>query len=115
MGRPGRIRAGQVKQPQPEVPLAGGMSGWIKLEKDLREDPRFLRMLALLRNQELSGVTDVTQVRITERRCVTLLLGSLAQLWMYADSYLREDDTLDLGAHEVDQLVGIHGFCDMMP
>ena len=91
------------------------MSGWIKLEKDLREDPRFLRMLALLRNQELSGVTDVTQVRITERRCVTLLLGSLAQLWMYADSYLREDDTLDLGANEVDQLVGIDGFCDMMP
>lgn len=91
------------------------MAGWIKMEKDLREDPRFLRMLRLLVTSELKSVTDVTQVRITERRCVTLLLGALAQLWMYADSYLREDDTLDLGPDEIDQLVGIDGFCQMMP
>ena len=91
------------------------MSGWIKLEKDLREDPRFLRIVAKLRARELSSVTDVTHVRCIERKCVTQVLGGLAQLWMYADSYIRDDDTLDLGAHEIDEFIGIDGFCDMMP
>ena len=81
------------------------MSGWIKIEKDLRDDPRFLRMV---RNY-------VTQVRISERHAATLLVGCLAQLWMYADSHIREDDTLDLGTDEIDQLIGIEGFAKLMP
>ena len=89
--------------------VVAGMSGWIKLEKDLRDDPRFLRMVRAYCN------AHVTHERISERHCATLLLGCLAQLWMYADSHIREDDTLDLGADEVDELIGVQGFAALMP
>ena len=78
------------------------MGGWIKLEKDLREDFRVRRMAASLCNAPaLQGVT--------------LVLGGLVQLWMHADSFARDDDTLDITLDEIDQLTGIHGFAKLMP
>lgn len=85
------------------------MSGWIKIEKDLRTDPRFLRMAKGLRN------ADVTQERISLEKAATQVLGALVQLWMYADSHIREDDTLDIGTDEIDELVGLVGFAQLMP
>ena len=84
------------------------MAGWIKFDKDLRDDPRFLRMVRAFKS---SGNALVTH----ERMAVTLLLGGLVTLWCYADSYIRNDDTLDLGAHEIDQLVGIENFASLLP
>lgn len=81
------------------------MSGWIKFEKDLQTDPRFLRMVK----------AHVTQERITHRKGVTQLVGALVVLWCYADTHIREDDTLDLGADEIDELVDIQGFTALMP
>lgn len=86
-----------------------GMSGWIKLEKDRRDDPRVLRMARQLRD------ASVTHERFMPAIHVTLVLGSLDQLWCYADTHIRDDDTLDLGAHEIDELVGLRGFCDLLP
>lgn len=81
------------------------MSGWIKWEKDLESDPRVLRM-----------------ARELKRSCnalafspVTLVCGGLVKLWSYADTHIRDDDTLDLGSTELDELIGIPGFCDLMP
>lgn len=81
------------------------MSGWIKWEKDLESDPRVLRM-----------------ARELKRRCnavpfhpVTLVCGGLLRMWAYADSHIREDDTLDLGASELDEIIGIEGFCSLLP
>lgn len=85
-------------------------SGWVKLEKSLRDDPRFLRMV-----RAYCAGENVTHMRITPRYAATLLLGGLAQLWMYADSHVREDDTLDLGADEINELIGIEGFAELMP
>lgn len=83
-------------------------SGWIKFEKDVRTDPRFLRMLKAFR-------ANVTQVRNSERMAVTLLVGCLVELWCYADTHIREDDTLDIGTDEIDELVGVEGFAALMP
>jgi hypothetical protein len=91
------------------------VSGWIKLEKNLREDRRFTRMVdALLARKDMS-VTTVTQMRYIERNTVTQVLGGLAQLWMFADSHIREDDTLDITLDEIDQLIGIEGFAKLIP
>jgi hypothetical protein len=91
------------------------MSGWIKLEKELREDRRFTRIVDALLARQNASVTSVTQMRFVERGVVTQVLGGLAQLWMFADSHIREDDTLDITLDEIDQLVGIEGFAKLMP
>jgi hypothetical protein len=91
------------------------MSGWIKLEKGLREDRRFTRIVDALLMRSEQSVSSVTQMRFIERNAVTQVLGGLAQLWMFADSHIREDDTLDITLDEIDQLVGIEGFAELMP
>jgi hypothetical protein len=85
------------------------MSGWIKLEKDRRDDPRVIRMARELRN------AGVTHERFTSAMHVTLVLGCLDVLWCYADTHVREDDSLDLGPDEIDELVGLKGFCSLIP
>lgn len=89
--------------------------GWIKLEKELREDRRFTRMVDALLARQNQSVTSVTQMRFISNGVVTQALGGLAQLWMFADSHIREDDTLDITLDEIDQLIGIEGFAKLMP
>ena len=57
-----------------------------------------------------------------EQRCnapalqaVTLVLGGLAQLWMHADTFARDDDTLDISLDEIDEITGIEGFGKLLP
>ena len=81
------------------------MSGWIKIEKDLANDPRVLRMASRLRH------ADVT----LGSRSRLVVVGALVTLWWYADTHIREDDVLPIGADQIDELVGIANFCDLMP
>lgn len=83
------------------------MSGWIKFEKDLKDDIRVRRMAATLQ-----GIHTCNGGAF---QYVTLVLGGLAQLWMHADSFARDDDTLDLTANEIDQLTGIESFSKVVP
>jgi hypothetical protein len=81
------------------------MGGWIKWEKDLESDPRVLRMA-----RELKRICNATAFHP-----VTLVCGGLVRLWSYADTHIRDDDTLDLGAREIDELIGIENFCSLIP
>jgi hypothetical protein len=81
------------------------MSGWIKLEKDLANDPRVLKMASRLSNVD---VTLASRSRL-------VVLGALVTLWWYADTHVGDDDVLAIGPDEVDQLVGLKGFCELMP
>jgi len=81
------------------------MSGWIKWEKSLETDPRVLRMA-----KELKRICNASPFHP-----VTLVCGGLLRMWSYADTHIRQDDTLDLGSTEVDELVGIEGFCALLP
>ena len=78
------------------------MGGWIKLEKDLLTDPRVIRM----GNQLCNGLA---------LQGVTLAIGALAHLWMLADTHISDDDVLPLGIDEINQVVGITNFCELMP
>lgn len=97
------------------------MSGWIKFEKDLATDPRVLRMARELGKTWFFASVSVCNDGIINA-CnadplpgVTLVLGALTRLWIYADSHARDDDSLDLGTKEIDELIGISGFCSAMP
>lgn len=81
------------------------MSGWIKVEKDLANDPRVLRMASRLSH------ADVT----LGSRSRLVVVGALVTLWWYADTHICDDDVLAIGANEVDELVGLKGFCELMP
>lgn len=98
------------------------LSGWIKFEKDLATDPRVMRMAKALDRlfhffepSQSSPDGSFDPCNASALPAVTLVCGALARLWIYADSHAREDDTLDLGASEIDELLGIPGFCSLMP
>jgi DNA replication protein DnaT len=82
------------------------MSGWIKWEKSLETDPRVLRISRELQN--LFGNACAFPP-------VTLVCGALIRLWSYADSHIRSDNTIDMSAAELDEVIGIRGFCEMLP
>ena len=92
------------------------MSGWIKFEKDLRTDPRVLRIARELNRRFMFYPADaeVDRCNAYALPAVTLVLGALAQLWSLADSH-AENDVLRMSAEEVDEYLGITGFCSMMP
>lgn len=81
------------------------MSDWIKLEKDLATDPRVLRMASRL------GHADVTLVS----RNRLIAIGALVTLWWYADTHIIENNVLPISADEIDELVGITGFSQILP
>lgn len=81
------------------------MSGWIKVEKDLANDPRVLRMASRLRNAEVTLAS----------RSKLLVIGAIVTLWWYADTHIGDDDVLPIGTDQIDELVGLTGFCEIMP
>lgn len=89
------------------------MSGWIKIEKDLETDPRVLRMAkSLAANFGLQSRDGCNACALPG---VTLVCGALSRLWMYADAHARADDTMDSSAAELDDWLGIPGFCALLP
>lgn len=95
---------------------------WIKFEKDRLTDPRMLRMARRLCERGLRCPFDVTpavtQERYSERDmrfAITLLAGAWAVLWVYADTHIEADDTMQMGIADVDRIAGIDGFCELAP
>ena len=78
------------------------MSGWVKIEKDLETDPRVRRIAKALCNSDAF-------------HGVTLVVGGLTRLWMHADSHVRSDDSLDMSPAEIDEWLGLPGFCALLP
>lgn len=96
------------------------MSGWIKLEKDLLTDPRLLRAaqgMSKAYEYDHTAGPDALTARCNGRPLpgVTLLLGGLAQLWMIADTHISDEDILPLGIDEINQIIGMEGFCEILP
>ena len=85
------------------------MSGWIKVDKDLGETIRFRRVVRKLRDNSnaLRSVTDAL--------AVTIVLGALQRFWIYADSHIGDDNTLDITPDEINEIVGIDGFAQALP
>lgn len=44
-----------------------------------------------------------------------VVVGALVTLWWFADTHIREDDTLPIGTDQINELVGVENFCDLMP
>lgn len=98
------------------------MSGWIKFEKDLRTDPRVLRMARAIgerfvlfeRDCNAPPLQTFEACNASPLHAVTVVLGALAQLWSLADSH-AESDVLYMSEGELDEYLGISGFCALMP
>lgn len=91
------------------------MSGWIKLEKDLLTDPRFVAAAMALEERYALATKSATDRNVTTLPASTLLLGALARIWVIADTHIGEDDILALSAHQIDKLIGIKGLCEILP
>jgi hypothetical protein len=91
---------------------------WIKFEKDRLTDPRMLRMARRLCERGLRYPFAVTQERHDERDmryAITLLAGAWLVIWVYADTHIGADDSLQMGVADVDRIAGIEGFCELAP
>lgn len=78
---------------------------WIKVRKSLLTDMRAKRVAAGLRDRcEPAGINPLTVV-----------VGGLAQLWLYGDSFAGDDDILFISVDEVDEITGIKGFAKLLP
>ena len=86
------------------------MGGWIKIDKDLTGSMRFRRLVKRYRSNASRGVTDDN---VTND--VTLCLGGLVQLWLYADTHITDGNVLAMNIDEIDELVGIEGFGAALP
>lgn len=91
------------------------MSGWIKLEKDLLTDPRFVAAAMALEERYSLIDENVMERNAVTLPATTLLIGALARIWMIADTHIGEDDVLALSTHQIDKLVGIDGLCQILP
>jgi hypothetical protein len=96
-------------------------SGWIKFDKDMVDDPRLMTAATkLLDRYQVSvrtgqtGFVDLSKGDAVRYAC-NALRGALVTLWRYADEHVRDDDTVTCTVTEIDALVGIDGFCDVMP
>lgn len=91
---------------------------WIKFEKDLLTDPRVLRMAKRLHDTYLLADT----ASWASEKCnghalpaVTLVCGGLVRIWSLADTHVDVNDVIPLGFDEINKLIGIPGFCELMP
>lgn len=91
-------------------------TGWIKIDKDLPGDPRVLKVAARMEKMRDAGALHpVTQERFSQNNCVTQVIGALLQLWIYADTFAKSDDVLELSADQINAHVGIPNFCEILP
>lgn len=93
---------------------------WIKFEKDLLTDPRVLRIARSLESRwQMSEETirgeGFAKCNDVALPAVTLVFGALVRIWSLADTHLGSDDLLPLGMTELDEVVGLPGFCALLP
>jgi hypothetical protein len=96
------------------------LSGWIKFEKDLLTDPRVLRVAKSLSSRfALSESLGSNQCFESGNDhalpAVTLVCGALARMWVLADTHIGSDNVLPLGCIELNDILGIPGFCELLP
>lgn len=96
------------------------MSGWIKFEKDLLSDPRVHRIAKTLSEmwklyEESSGNEHFSAGNDAPLPAVTLVCGALVRIWVLADTHIGPDNVLPLGKRELDEIIGIEGFCGILP
>lgn len=95
---------------------------WFMVDKDTLTDQRLLMAAReLAKRYAVSAVDDSgetgDEIDVSRQlSCMTSACrGALVMLWSYAHDNIRPDDTLGLDPIAVDALVGIEGFCDVMP
>lgn len=96
------------------------MSGWVRLDKDMVEDPRLVEAaLEIASNYVFARATSGGGENLDGPALLHLarnaLLGALVTLWRYAHEHIRNDDTLPLRYAAIDALVGLDGFCNALP
>lgn len=94
---------------------------WIKFEKDLLTDPRVLRIAKALEAKFCLTDTVIPADKPDYWRnaaklpAVTLVCGALVRIWSMADTHVDSSDVLPLGLDELNEHIGIAGFCQLMP
>jgi hypothetical protein len=96
------------------------VSGWIKFDKEMSEDPRLVDAASTLlagyvfATRTPGGGRDLSRSDALRLAC-NALRGAIVTLWCYADTHVRDDDTLPCDADSLDAIVGLEGFCDALP
>lgn len=91
-------------------------SGWIKFDKDMLDDPRLIAAAAQLAERIGGSGSDRAHDVTRNMLARYALRGALVTLWIYADTHIRDDDTLPIGALDaLNAFIGIEGFASLLP
>jgi hypothetical protein len=95
---------------------------WFQVDKSTLTDPRLLAAARELSKRYSVSEIDDNGSRADELPYVTqlshvtnALRGALMMLWAYAHDNIMPGDELPLDPVSIDAMVGIEGFCDVMP
>jgi hypothetical protein len=90
--------------------------GWIKFEKALESDPRVRKLARELRNACVTqGRFNKDDTYFSHAFFVSQVLGCLGRLWFYADTHIPKDDMIQMDINDVDEIVGVQGFAQILP
>lgn len=81
------------------------MGGYIKLDKDLPDDPRVIALTKVVADELTQGNESYSNDDFEGIAC-NAVLGGLYRLWRYADTHLGRYDRVTLALHDVAAVTG---------
>lgn len=82
------------------------MGGYIRMDKDLEDDPRVTELGELLAKQ-LMALPREQLAEIIEQIGCDAVLGGLFKLWRHGDTHLRRHDRLGIASHRLAHVTGL--------
>jgi hypothetical protein len=88
---------------------------WVKLEKSLYLDARIHAIARELKRRAQGPDALPSLVSIDHNAFVAMAIGAVGILWITCEQLVDDFDRVPYTPDDIDQFVGIKGFCELLP